>query len=356
MNIEKQTYLKAFEDITRDRKLYTAVELLKSWSENVRRHNLADAACTYMTHIMIPELQGEFVGNKRLQPWVYEELFEDDNDCPTTLEEWVAAFPGSAIVSFNDKIRGQNAHKHGRTIPDPQKAKETRTGLFLTANAVSGDNHLDAEVTKLRFFFIDFDGGNKPDIMARIENLPNKPSIVVETAHGYHVYFRLRDHQRSSAEWSGVEKRMIKEEGGDPQSSNPARVLRMPFTWNCKEEPFLVRIVKWNNAKYEFDDIAKWYPEPKRMEYKQVPQFQNVSVKEAPIGVLSADHRHDGLMEWCKKAYWRIRENVALASEVRRSALEWYEHGHTPQKPNWRKEVNDLCDFFERRQWGSPQR
>lgn len=352
---EQELYLAILEELARTKDLKRAIWFLQDASADAKGQNCANAFCAYLAGFVIPTLQSSSIVEGNMPLWVHEALFEDQAPMPTTVEGWVDAFPGSCIVSFSEAIRGQEPRKHGRMVPDTLNAKKTRHGLFMTSNEVSGVNHLDAEVTKLRFFFLDFDGGDKVAQKKRIEEMPLTPSIIVESANGYHVYYRLRDHAHAADAWSAVEKRMILKEGADVKASNPARVLRMPYTWHCKDEnnPYFVKIVWWSNKKYDFEDIEGAYPrpkEPKRFGSDRPLVFNGL--KPAPSGVLVKDGRHNGLEEYLKAAYFRINEQQNLARSLREYTKQWYEHGHFPQKPNWEKEVDDYCDFFERRQWG----
>lgn len=354
MSFDRQIVLESLYGLVTRPEVERAKALLDDWS--LKADDVVfKAAASYLIHFVIPSLNGRDCSAKPLPRWVFEQLFEEPVPEPRTVEEWVAAFPGSCIVSFRDDIRGKEPEKHGRRIPDTLNAKKTRHGLFMTPNAMMGRDHLDEEVTELRFFFLDFDGGDKATLRKKIAQLPLKPTIVVETGKGFHAYFRLRPHSFTREEWKAVEKRMIEKEGADPQASNPARVLRMPFTWHCKsEEPFLVRIEEWTNQKYAFEDFVKIYPAPKP---KHQPYAGATLVfhglKPAPSGILVKDGRHNGLMDYLKAAYFRIRDQKDLAKPLREYTKQWYEQGHSPQKTYWEKEVDDACDFYERRQWGS---
>lgn len=355
MNVEQLVYISAIEGLVKEPDCNLAIDLLREWSGEAKGKNKAAAACYYLAHNVIPTLGGFL--SLGVPEWVMEELFDFVPDLPRNAEEWVAAFPGSAILSFNDReTKKGSATQHGRQTPRINDFKDNQRGIFLTANPVRGVSHADEEVTAYRFFFIDFDGGDKLSIVRKIEKMQIKPSIITETLHGYHVYFRLRKNKMSEATWREMERRIVETEGGDMSSTNPGRVLRMPFTWNCKEsEPFLVQIIDWNDRRYSLEDFESAYPKPK----PKTPFFRrNVyeyrpSIKPAPNGILTKDNRHGGLEDWCKAAYFRIRENREMAASLRQYAKEWYEDGHSPKKQNWEKEVDDLCDWFEKKQWGS---
>lgn len=338
----------AFEDV---KDAPSAFELIEQWKENAKNKNATSAAIRYMLLVVIPKLHGK-EPEQDPPSWVMEELFDEIPPRPQDLESWLEAFPGSAVVVFDDRVRGKPAIKLGRDLYRPEQARDKGLGMFMTVNPVSGKDHKDEDVTKFAFFFMDFDGGDKRGLAEKIGVLPFKPSILIETKNGFHVYYRLKPHNRSEADWRAVEREMIAKEGADPNASNPARVLRMPFAWHCKEEPYLVELRDWNENRYTFEEIEAIYkPQPKK-EYKTNKSENYVSLKRAPRGVLLKDQRHNGLMEYLKAAYWRVKDYPEYAGAIRAYTKEWYPAQQNPLKPNWEQEVDKACDWFEKRQWG----
>ena len=99
-------------------------------------------------------------------------------------------------------------------------------------------------------------------------------------------------------------------------------------------------------------EFLEAFPEPAQKAWVPSDSVFPPSIKPAPVGILTKDNRHGGLEDWMKAAYYRIREDKTFAGPLRQYAKEWYETGHTPQKRNWEHEVDEMCDWFERRQWG----
>jgi hypothetical protein len=132
--------------------------------------------------------------------------------------------------------------------------------------------------------------------------------------------------------------------------------MRLPFSWHCKGDPFLIKVASWTSKKYDWEELLAAYPAEIKKEHKPEQSGKTdfkPRLKPVPIGVLGEGERHVGLEEYLKKAYFWIREDQGLAHDLRQHTKSWYEFGHTPQKPNWEREVDEMCDWFERRQWGA---
>ena len=96
-----------------------------------------------------------------------------------------------------------------------------------------------------------------------------EPSIIVDTGHGYHVYWLLSESYRFT---SDEERRRFKRvlDGissmlrGDKSANDIARILRLPGTLNTKyEEQRECMIIRWNPVlKYNFEILEKNFPKP----------------------------------------------------------------------------------------------
>lgn len=101
-----------------------------------------------------------------------------------------------------------------------------------------------------------------------------KPSYVVESGNGYHVYFVLKVfHTHPYPDWQAVQNALVSLAKGDPAVKQPAALLRFPDTFNLKDpaNPKPVKIIESTRAKYELSsfkplvvDVAKKYEERKK--------------------------------------------------------------------------------------------
>jgi len=101
------------------------------------------------------------------------------------------------------------------------------------------------------------------------------PSYIVESGHGYHVYFALKRFlQQPDASWQNVQNAIVKLAKGDPMVRQPASLLRVPGTFNCKDPQAAkpVKIIERSESRYEIGDfnlllvdMVKEYEQKKNM-------------------------------------------------------------------------------------------
>ncbi len=142
-------------------------------------------------------------------------------------------------------------------------------GVFFTPNNLDFNKMetctaTDDDVQDVVCQFIDIDAPD--DIKQDNENLfawkqlkidqaliyPVKPSIVVETKNGIHVYYLLSRYGQKDL-YRFVQKQLVQQFGGDKKCINLSRVMRMPYFYHIKDykNPFLVKIVHWKpDIKY----------------------------------------------------------------------------------------------------------
>ncbi len=87
---------------------------------------------------------------------------------------------------------------------------------------------------------IDFKAITESEARARLEKFPLRPSIIICSGGGLHVYFLLRepvDLQTETARVKSLLRRLAAHLGGDTASAEPARILRLPSSLNHKYAP-----------------------------------------------------------------------------------------------------------------------
>ena len=107
----------------------------------------------------------------------------------------------------------------------------------------------------------DFDGG-KEEARQRVEHFPVAPSIVVDSGHGYHAYWVLREpiinlSGEARLSFKKILAGLIKEIAGDKSKVNLDALLRLPGTFNLKDDPPKeCRVLSLSDAKYQLEDFA----------------------------------------------------------------------------------------------------
>lgn len=90
-------------------------------------------------------------------------------------------------------------------------------------------------------------------------SFPLPPSIIVDSGHGQHAYWLLRQAV-PTADVVLANKGIAKDIGGD-HTHDPARILRIPGTLNHKDplNPVPVRLLRFDTTRrYRFSDFSEW--------------------------------------------------------------------------------------------------
>lgn len=111
-----------------------------------------------------------------------------------------------------------------------------------------------------------------------------KPSIVVETKNGYHVYWLLDNGQHKL--FRHIQMQLVQHFIGDKKCINEARVLRLPYFKHLKNinDPFIVRPKLKNlKSRYTQEEIKNALPELEEETLKKVMKKYD---KNKPIEVV----------------------------------------------------------------------
>ena len=105
-----------------------------------------------------------------------------------------------------------------------------------------------ASVTHAPGFFCDLDwkrfSEGEAGALRALAEFPLRPSWIIATGGGYHVYWRLKTPIRADASFEARLKALARILDADPAATDRARVLRVPGTWHSKRD-FQVRILSW---------------------------------------------------------------------------------------------------------------
>lgn len=92
--------------------------------------------------------------------------------------------------------------------------------------------------------WVDFDNGEKKEwTLQRVAELDPKPDLLVDSGGGVHAYWLLRtpvlvrDEQRG-AQLESINRGLVDRFGGDINTCDLTRILRVPGTFNHKYKPF----------------------------------------------------------------------------------------------------------------------
>lgn len=134
----------------------------------------------------------------------------------------------------------------------------------------------DCQITQINSLFIDWDAGRdstglyypieivqqkKQGFLLLLTQFPYKPTYVIETRNGYHVYWFLSSGA-TSEQFKLIQKALINYFSSDSKICNPARVMRLPGYYAHKAgqyDPFYVQIIEHNEVRYTVDIFLTYF-------------------------------------------------------------------------------------------------
>ncbi len=132
-------------------------------------------------------------------------------------------------------------------------------GIFECPNPVKG-TRCAANVTEIEWWFVDMDSGTRDEQESLIRSSPLRPSWIVMTARGFHLYWAAKNASKET--WKSiVSDRLIPFFGADSRASDMSRLLRVPGYWHLKGKPFLIQTCEKTNTLYTEDEMLFMFPE-----------------------------------------------------------------------------------------------
>ena len=206
---------------------------------------------------------------------------------------------------------GQFLHAH--------RWSDVYVGVATRADKTSGALANCDTLTAL-FADIDFKDIREPDARARLAAFPLLPSLVLGSGNGLHVYWLLAEPLDLRTEASRIKellRRLALHLGADRMAAEPARVLRMPDTYNYKYDP--PRRVELEVAPLERYTLAQF-----EEVLPEAPSTRSSGSFELPP-VITEGQRNDTLYRLARSLKGKgLREEAVLAAlrETNRSTCE----------------------------------
>ena len=147
------------------------------------------------------------------------------------------------------------------------------------------------------------------EVLELAEKLLGKPAYIVRSGYGYHVYWGL-DRCIPVEEWRPLQEKLVEVLGADKKSKDPARILRVPGTWNCRfGECVPVEIVHEDIAVLPVEEAKK-----KLLETQPRPTEAVEEVDEIGAEIKRRDVDGDTIEKIVSiiKEYWRPGYRDAL--------------------------------------------
>ena len=136
-------------------------------------------------------------------------------------------------------------------------ATHSHRNLYVSVATRNGGGTKD-HIVEIPGVWADMDFKDYPDKATAkkiIWEFPLRPSVVLETGGGYHVYWRLREPAGKDdiAEIEKILKALADHLGADQSATDASRILRLPETINHKYENKPAVRVAWDNRQLEYN-------------------------------------------------------------------------------------------------------
>ncbi|MDK2800584.1 MAG: hypothetical protein PWQ70_2203 [Clostridiales bacterium] len=212
-------------------------------------------------------------------------------------KEFLKAFHGGEKINFraigNNKPINANGYYNDYMVNKLSELNKQGYNIYFVVN---GGGTKKPEINKINAVFIDFDCGRnenknyyplevikqyKINCLDKIKQFRYKPSIIVETRNGLHVYW-LVNKGATIDQFIECQLRLIQYFGSDAAVKTPERVMRVPgYYWTKDiENKFMCEVIKHNYTRYDITEIINGLPEA---EYKKDEYIKNIKNKHKNI-------------------------------------------------------------------------
>lgn len=144
-------------------------------------------------------------------------------------------------------------------------------GIFWTVNLFKDDDRRSENLVKIQAWATDLDFGTKLEQSQRIKDAPLEPSMIIETARGFHVYYCVKDGTEATIKNYNeiVGKRLIPYFKGDRNAKDLTRILRASGYYHMKNpnKPYMCKIWQMSGLEYTEQEMMKMFkPEAEKKE------------------------------------------------------------------------------------------
>ncbi|HQR07139.1 MAG TPA: phage/plasmid primase, P4 family [Gemmatales bacterium] len=136
--------------------------------------------------------------------------------------------------------------------------------VYFGANPRNSKGGKTEHVKLARSLCADFDHTNEASVRERLAQTGfPEPTVIVNSGHGVHCYWRLDEPMEDLARWTQIQKRLARLLGSDPKVCDPPRILRLPAFKNHKEPAAKAELLEASPERvYSLDDLEGLLPPP----------------------------------------------------------------------------------------------
>ena len=185
--------------------------------------------------------------------------------------DWINTYPNfleCSIQTFNDQNKEEKSQSRilEVTYENLEKCEILQDklpyGIYFSVNPMEKWKRNRDSVKFIQTWICDIDSWTKEEQLELIKKAPLQPSLVVESVHGFHLYY-LADKHLTNEEYENGNRWLKNYYNWDPKvCKDTARVLRIPWYYHMKNIPVLVEFRKdlSSKDKYSVEQITKAFP------------------------------------------------------------------------------------------------
>lgn len=187
------------------------------------------------------------------------------------LAERIKVYPNfrkCAIQTFNEQDKNEKSQSRILPMTDEnlEKCEKLQSmlpyGIYFSVNPMEEWKRDKSSVKMIQTWICDIDSGTKEEQQELIKNAPLHPSLVVESVHGFHLYY-LADNPLTEEQYTNWNRWLKNYYNWDPKvCSDTARVLRIPWFYHQKGEKVMVEyrddLSCW--MLYPYEEITRAFP------------------------------------------------------------------------------------------------
>jgi len=150
-------------------------------------------------------------------------------------------------------------------------AESKRANLFFGVGARKSMNSGKKEnIGYINAAWVDIDEKDslrKDEAMKLLNEWVLKPTYIIDSGHGIHAYWILREPIHDPEEFMQLEKinkRLVSKFMGDKNCTDFARIMRLPGSINFKDVPIEAKILQSSEQQYELFELEEWLPSETR--------------------------------------------------------------------------------------------
>jgi len=185
--------------------------------------------------------------------------------------DWINTYPNfleCSIQTFNDQNKEEKSQSRILEVNYENLEKceilqdKLPYGIYFSVNPMEKWKRNRDSVKFIQTWICDIDSWTKEEQLELIKKAPLQPSLVVESVHGFHLYY-LADKHLTNEEYENGNRWLKNYYNWDPKvCKDTARVLRIPWYYHMKNIPVLVEFRKdlSSKDKYSVEQITKAFP------------------------------------------------------------------------------------------------